>query len=506
MIERESVIGDGWTFVRRNWWAVLGLSALVIVPCLWHRHIEAGDLGSHVYNAWLAHLIGAGQAPGLYLARQWNNILFDISLLHVANWLGFAVAEKVVVSGCVLIFFWGVFAFVSVVSARPPWLLTPCIAMLAYGYSFNMGFMNYCLSIGLGCFCLALLWPAASVWPSSWPTADLVAAVVLGFLAWMAHPLGFLWALATLVYVAVYRALPGWSKLAAPGAGIAVFALLRWYLHQRADLAPDWQSSLPVWQLNGADQLMVYGDRYTTLAWAAVIFGIVCFLRGATAQRRDLNGWKLLALPAGLYAVALFATATLPENLRVSMYAAWIGLLVSRLTTISAILGLCVLGSVNLRKWCFAGFAGLAAGYFLFLYLDTQTLNRLEDNTERLVSSLPAGTRIIPTLAADPDWRVEFVGHVADRACVGHCFVYSNYEPSSKQFRVRVVPTGSWIVTSSPDNAEDMQGGGYDVESSDLPLKQVFQCGRGDWTKVCLRDLKAGESTGKFAWKPGSQK
>ena len=86
----------GWQFVRAKKWLILVISAAMIVPCLWHRHIEAGDLGSHVYNAWLAQLIEKGQAPGLYIVRQWNNVLFDWLLLHTANIVGFAAAEKIV--------------------------------------------------------------------------------------------------------------------------------------------------------------------------------------------------------------------------------------------------------------------------------------------------------------------------------------------------------------------------------------------------------------------------
>jgi len=50
------------------------LSALLAVPCFWHRRIEAGDLASHVYNAWLGQLIEKGQAPGLYLVSRWDNV------------------------------------------------------------------------------------------------------------------------------------------------------------------------------------------------------------------------------------------------------------------------------------------------------------------------------------------------------------------------------------------------------------------------------------------------
>ena len=89
-----------------RWWLVLVISAVLVLPCFWHRRIEAGDLASHVYNAWLAQLTGKGQAPGLYIARQWNNVLFDVALLRAANLVGIAAAEKIVVSACVLIFSW----------------------------------------------------------------------------------------------------------------------------------------------------------------------------------------------------------------------------------------------------------------------------------------------------------------------------------------------------------------------------------------------------------------
>src|SRR5215472_17889626 len=76
-------------FARENWLRLVAVSGLLLLPCFWHQRIEAGDLGSHVYNAWLAQLISKGEAPGLYIAPQWNNILFDFVLLHAVNVLGF---------------------------------------------------------------------------------------------------------------------------------------------------------------------------------------------------------------------------------------------------------------------------------------------------------------------------------------------------------------------------------------------------------------------------------
>ncbi len=484
--EQRTALATGWEFARDRKWAVLGLSALILIPCAWHRHIEAGDLGSHVYNAWLAQLVDQGEAPGLYIARQWNNILCDVALQHLARWSGFGAAEKIVVGGCVLVFFWGVFALVSAVTGRAPWLLTPCVAILAYGYSFQMGFLNYYLSIGLGCICLALVWRGIA---GNWPPL-----LALGPLVWLAHPLGFLWLVATVAYLSVRRRIPGWWRWALVVTVLAAFAAFHGYLQRRTDITVDW-GDIPFYVSNGADQLSVYGDYYRTLLCVAIGVGFACFAPGLLERRKAGLSWKCLALPLELYAVAFFGTALLPENLRVSVYSAWIGLLVSRLTTVSAILGLCVLGCARLLKWQAAMFGVVAIVFFGLLYRDTAMLNRLEANAEVTLSTLPYGTRIIATIQADPSWRIEFIGHVADRACVGRCFVYSNYEPSSGQFRVRA-RKGSPIVTDSSEDSEDMQSGSYQIQDTDLPLKQLYQCDPGDWTRLCLRDLAEGDDLG----------
>src|SRR5581483_9729508 len=116
------------------------------------------------------------------------------------------------------------------------------------------------------------------------------------------------------------------------------------------------------------------------------------------------------------------------QNLRPSANSGWIGLLVSRLTVITAIFGLCVLASLRPRIWQFAGFSALALVYFSFLYADTGWLNRLESNAETALAALPPGTRVIPTIVPPRDWRAQFIGHLAERACIGRCFAYSNYE------------------------------------------------------------------------------
>src|SRR5579863_1616418 len=144
---RELVIVSALRFLRTNAFAFLGLSVLLLVPCFWHSHIQAGDLGSHIYNAWLAQLVERHQVSGLLVVPQWTNVLFDLVVFHAANCFGFLAAEKIAVCLVAVLFFWGSFSFINCLSGRPPWILTSLLMVLAYGYAFHMGFMNYCLSV-----------------------------------------------------------------------------------------------------------------------------------------------------------------------------------------------------------------------------------------------------------------------------------------------------------------------------------------------------------------------
>src|SRR5258707_3947366 len=121
---------------------------------------------------------------------------------------------------------------IRTVTERPPWFLTPCIAMLAYGYSFSMGFMNYYLSLGLACFGLAIVWRAQRF--------EWIAAIPLSALALLAHPIGFLWLAGTDAYIRVRARLAGWWKLALPLSAACAFAAIYWYTSHRPGLLADW--------------------------------------------------------------------------------------------------------------------------------------------------------------------------------------------------------------------------------------------------------------------------
>jgi hypothetical protein len=480
-------------FLWRYWLQAVAISACLLIPCFWHQRIEAGDLGSHVYNAWLAQLIKRGQAPGLYLARQWNNVLFDFLLLKLGNVFGLAAAQKILVPLCVLIFFWGAFALLAAVSHRPPWFLLPCLAMLAYGWTFNIGFFNYYLSLGLGFFAIALVWSGRG--------RELLLAVILAALALIAHPQGFLWLIGCAGYVVLWRRSHGLLKVALPAAAVLVVLLVRFYLRRHYQSIGVWDTYGPG-IYNGSDQIALYSIRYYILSGVALLFGVICFVADAARRYFYRESWAGFRLPLELHCFVVLAVYLLPDVLRIPLYSGWIGALALRMTTIAAVMGLCVLELMEQRKWHTFGFTAIAIVFFAFLYQDTGKLNHMEEQIEKLVAALPKGERVTATIWAPPDSRLPFIVHMMDRACMGKCFSFQNYEPASGQFRVRVGQDGSPIVTDDPDLSQQMEAGEYVVQASDLPMAEIYQCDDKDLTRLCLRQLAAGEANGRIGYHP----
>src|SRR5690348_14218800 len=56
---------------------VLAISLILLTPCFWQQRIQAGDLASHLYNAWLAGQIHLGAVRGLSVVPTWTNVLSD---------------------------------------------------------------------------------------------------------------------------------------------------------------------------------------------------------------------------------------------------------------------------------------------------------------------------------------------------------------------------------------------------------------------------------------------
>jgi len=175
------------------------LSLIVLVPCFWQHRIQAGDLGSHIYNSWLAQQISMGKAPDLAIAPVTTNVLFDWILSCFFRNFGPELAQRIAVSIAVLIFFWGAFAVVWSASGARPWFLTPCLCMLTYGWTFHMGFFNFYLAAGLSLWALALSLRRRAIWR--------VATVALLAAAYSGNPIAPAWVTCVIFYTWAARRL-----------------------------------------------------------------------------------------------------------------------------------------------------------------------------------------------------------------------------------------------------------------------------------------------------------
>jgi hypothetical protein len=466
-------------FLRAHWWRLVTISALALIPCFWHREIEATDLGSHLYNAWLVQLIERGETHGLWIEHRSNNVLFDYLLSGLGALFSLPVAEKIAVSLAVLVFLWGAFTFLSAATRRAPWYLLPALAMVAYGWTFELGFFNYYLALGLSFWALAVCWRG-----KRWER--LIALVVVPLIV-LAHPLGLFWLMAAAAYIAAAEQIPVryHALLLVAGVG-ALFGMHEYLWHHYAVEA----SELPFYYFNGADQFRLFSSRYQVIEYGFLVLGGLSVGVDVVLARREGYSLSSYLIPAQLYLLLCAATILLPRAVRVPGHVGAVALLTDRLTTLSAIMLCCLIAAARPRKWHFIALTALAGVFFALLYQDTGKINRMEDQVVRLVRTLPRNQRVMGTILAPVESRIS-IQHILDRACIGYCFSYGNYEPGSRMFRVRALP-GNPYVLGDYELAVQMEDGYYTVDPADLPVYQVYQCGQGG-QDFCVHPLQAGE-------------
>jgi hypothetical protein len=458
------------------------LSILLLAPVYWQPRVQAGDLSSHIYNAWLTQLIETGQTQGLVVVRQSTNILFDLMLGSLFRVAGAEFAQRISVSIAVLVFVWGAFVFVGRVGGRRAWHMLPCIAMLAYGWVFHMGFFNFYLSMGL-CF-----WALAATW--EWTRRGILTAVPLLALAYLAHALPVVWTAGLLMYQ--YLATRIRPRL-------RVYVTAGWLLAMVLVQVVAGRNTFSRWSLQqikmstGADQVWVFdGKYYVVLAGLLILWGMLFLdLLRSSGPRRVVS-----SIPFQLCVISAAAVVILPTTILLPGFSHTLVYIAERM---SLGVGVCVcalLGRANPRMFERYAMLAIAMVFFGFLYRDEKVLNLLEDRMDGVITGLGPGQRVVSGVD-DPDLHVFAVTHMIDRACVGRCFSYANYEPSTAQFRVRALAENPYVMSNYKDSWR-MQNGLYVVQDRDLPLMQVILDETG---RMSLRSLKAGAPCGNTSFK-----
>ncbi len=454
------------------------VSAAILVPCFWHSRIHAGDLSSHLYNAWLAGLIRQGKLDGLAVVPQWTNILFDWMLRGLMGLGGARMAERAAVAACVLVFFWGAFRLVSTLARRPAWLLAPCLAVLTYGWVFHMGFFNFYLSLGLCCWALASFWKRGVKSRAAW---------LLLIPATLAHALPVAWAVALGGYVWVARRLRPRRRLILLGIAFAGILGLRWALS--ASLETDWRFQQMA-AATGADQAWVYGKAYFP------VFVGMLVLWGLLLVRRINDRGRLRTFLSTPFQITLLTSAgvfLIPHFILFPGHTLALQFLDKRISLAAAVLVCALTAASRARRLEKVLTAALTVAFFALLWADQRTWNRLEDQVERAVRLIGPGQRVVSSLCLKGS-RVDALRHMVDRACIGWCFSYGNYEPGSGQFSVRALHPNPAVV-SERSSAYELERGLYVVRPEETPLYQIeWAAGRRE---IAIRALAAGERAGQ---------
>jgi hypothetical protein len=438
--------------------SVIGLSVLVLLPCYWQSRIQAGDLSSHIYNAWLAIQLERQPMPGLSVVPQWTNVVFDLALTELLRRFGPDWAQRLAVSVCVLVFFWGMFFLVRTLAGREVWQLTPLLAMLSYGWLFHSGFFNFYYSMGLCFFALGF-----------WLRREAIMALVLLPLAYLGHALPVLWAIGVAIYLAGARRFP---RYAFP-ATVAVVAIVGFWLRS---LPFSYSSFLQITNMTGFDQLAVFTSTYLRLA--VVVLAIVGFL--FWRRVRQLGSRELVRSPeAQLTAVLSLSMMLLPISIPVPGKTVLLGMLPMRLSITVAICLLALVAKVAVPRWVLPAFAGCMLIFGWMIYRDTAAYNRLEDKLTAEIERSARGQRVVPAvqpLTHQDYLQIDLANHLIDRVCVGRCFSYANYEPSTEVFRVRATGPNAAVLNEYGDSLS-VQYGDYRAKAKDLPLLQATVCG-----------------------------
>jgi hypothetical protein len=476
----------------------------LVIPCFWQPIVSGADLQSHLYNAWLVELINRGAIHGLWIGHQSTNVLIDVLLPGLMKCCGVSGAERIVTTALVQVFFWGAFHFISAVRGHTAYWLAPWLAILSYSFIFQVGLLNYYISCGLVFWLLAVLWRWRFGWRVLWAAPLLI-------LSWLAHPLPVLWFLGVATYLWLARWVQLRFQMCLFLASVAALFLVRGYIVAR--YSTTWtHTQLRLW--TGVDQSLLHGWPYLPVALGFLFFCAVLLCQPE-------NRWRaIVSVPAQAYFLNAVAIAVIPEFIRTSVDSTAASLIAERLSLLSGVLLLAVLARSTHRRWYLTAGLLTAAVFFAALYYDIRREASVEAKMEKLVEALPAGERVVSFvdlpygeersngsmgeegLTRLANWVSSHLlkrvrTHLLSRACMGHCFDYMNYEPSTGQFRIHAVP-GNPVVLAVNKEVGTMEAGTYVVKASDLPLHALIWCGP-DPDDIIMRQMAIGESGATLA-------
>jgi hypothetical protein len=435
-------------------WLFAVLVVLHLLPFWVVAHVPTLDGPSHVYNAWV--LRHYGDTAGHPRLQE----LYEIDHTPLPNWSGHAVlallmvpfspavAEKILVSGYVVLFLTGARYLAGAADAGRRWLAYLAFP-LVYNVTLQFGFYNFCFSLAFFLFTLGFWWRRRH--DPGWGLAAGINLLLL--LCWFSHILSqllALFAIGVLWLTTLRRAT--WKRHLRHVLILAPQVLLPlWFVRSQGGdtVRGEWQPAalwdyfrgIKVLWTFGAEQLQI-GAGLAVLFLVLTVLTLLCTDLDWTAGRprlvwRDEDGFLIVAVAAF---VLYFAS---PEGMsggslvrmRLSLYP-WLLLLpwlAPRLTP-------------GLARWerpaRWVLVAALAAVSAFNVALNVGWYRVVDREVEAFLAVAPRidpGARVLPILF---DRRVSigvlgFLGHAVDHAAAERGFIdWGNYEAQTRLFPV----------------------------------------------------------------------
>ena len=241
------------------------------------------------------------------------------------------------------------------------------------------------------------------------------------------------------------------------------------------------------------DQNLVFDGKYLAPFLGLLLVSVLLFVRllGKSGARNVVSG-----LPFQIGVLSAAGVLIVPTRLQIPGYNHALVYIAERMSLAVGICLCALLAAAPMRAYHRYAMGVVALLFFGFLYRDEGALNAFEDRMTWLVSQLPPGQRVVSAIN-DPTLRISALTHMIDRACLGRCYSYANYEPSTAQFRIRAVAENPIVVSTYADSSR-LQEGSYVVKERDLPLYQVDLDQAGH---MAIRILTAGAQSGITYWK-----
>jgi hypothetical protein len=316
--------------------------------------------------------------------------------------------------------------------------------------------------------------------PTRW---RIGVALAIFALAWLGHNLPVLWSVAVLGYAWIASRLNPSGRARLLVACLAGLAIL--HFAARLTMLSQWYG----WQMlliTGADQAHLFDDRYYLASAGLFLIFALLFIESATQSglRTIVASIPFQVFLISAATIAIIPTAMIGGGLQAAFIA-------DRMSLPAGICLCALLGATPAGKLKGVLIAAVAVLFFGLLYRDERLLNSFEDRLTQAVAQVPLNARVVSAVD-DPDLHVNAFTHMIDRACIARCFSYANYEPSTGQFRIRVVRE-SPIIASTYEDSWRMQNGSYVVKERDLPLYAVRLDEAG---KLTVQRLRTGERVG----------